>query len=426
MPFAHRPLICSLLFVLILVFGARAQDTALQRIRALPDDTTKVVSLAKHAYSLLGTENQKAIQVYGELQALSTKLNYPYWQGMALFNTGLAKAQEANDREAIRLFEKAMPYFKKAGRVDKIASCLMNIGSCSERIGEVSKKTTNLFEAIRLLQDSEHQSLLAHAYNALGIVFYNLDNFPKGYTYFEKALSVGRHIKDTVECVQALYGMSNCRAATKQFAEAIGFSSEALDLARRGTDEYLLLLAHTSLSEVYNKWGKGAEGIRHATAILKHATSMQHTHYQLIAYMNLAEGYGLIHDRSRQVAYLNKALEIGTANGIVIQLDDIYKGLSEAYAELNQPAAAFSYYKKYIVYRDSSTNEKNKKHVAELEIKYQAAQREKALAAKQLLVVQKDLQLQKSRQYTLYSIAATIVALLVGTGSAQAPRTPAG
>jgi signal transduction histidine kinase len=406
-------MIFFLLFALILVFGARAQDTTLQRIRALPDDSTKVVSLAKYAYTLIGTDNKKAIQVYEEVKSLSTKLSYPYWQGMALLNTGLAKAQDANDREAISFFEKAVPYFKKAGRIDKVAASLMNIGSCSERVGDVSRKINNLFEAIRLLEATEHKDLLAHAYNALGIVFYNQDNFPKGFTYFDKALGVARAIKDTAESVQSLYGMSNCRAAMKQFPEALAYSNEALALARQGKDEYLLMLAYTSLSELYNKWGKGREAIQHASAILQHAAALGHVHYQLISYMNMAEGYGLAGQPAQQVAWLNEALKIGTANGIVLQLDDIYKGLSEGYAKLQQPAAAFDYYKKYIVYRDSATNEKNKKHVAELEIRYRAAEREKALAAKQLQVVQKDLQLQRSRQYTLYSIAATIVALLM-------------
>ena len=413
MSFTHRFTLLLTLFIGVFPVVARAQDTAWARIQALPDDSAKVVRLATYAFSLIGSDNKKSIEVYEELKALSTKLNYPYWQGMATLNTGIAYAQDARDKEAITYFEAAMPYFHKAGRMDKVAAALMNIGSCSERIGEVAKKINNLFEAIRLLEGTKHQSLLAHAFNALGIVFYNQDNFPKGFTYFEAAVPVAKAAADTTEWVQALYGMSNCRAATSQFAEALAFSNAALALARLTKDHYLMLLAHTSLTELYNKWGKGKEAIEQASAVLQYATLAKHTHYQLIAYMNLAQGHGHLHQPSSQVAYLNQALKIAAANSTVVQLDDIYKGLSEAYTELKQPAAAFDYYKKYITYRDSSTNEKSKKHVSELEIKYQAAQREKALADKQLQVVQKDLQLQKSRQQTLYSISAAVVAMLL-------------
>jgi signal transduction histidine kinase len=53
------------------------------------------------------------------------------------------------------------------------------------------------------------------------------------------------------------------------------------------------------------------------------------------------------------------------------------------------------------------------KHIATLEVQYKSAQKEKTIAQKSLEVAQKEVQLQKSRQLTLYSTGSTLVALLV-------------
>jgi signal transduction histidine kinase len=136
-------------------------------------------------------------------------------------------------------------------------------------------------------------------------------------------------------------------------------------------------------------------------------------HHHLIGLINLAEGHNLAGNQRQRVHYLQRSLKIGQEKGVTLQLDDIYKGLSEAYSRLGNDTKALNFYKDYIVYRDSVTNDKNKKNVTELELKYQTARQEKIISEKQLQLTQRNLQLQKSKQYFLYSIGGAIVAFLI-------------
>ncbi|MDQ3291446.1 MAG: sensor histidine kinase, partial [Bacteroidota bacterium] len=90
-------------------------------------------------------------------------------------------------------------------------------------------------------------------------------------------------------------------------------------------------------------------------------------------------------------------------------------GLAQANYLLGNYKQAYSYQDQAQVAKDSLMSEKNTELVSELEIKYQTAQKEKALSQKQLQLAQKDLQLQKVWQYTLLSVAAALVAILLAT-----------
>ena len=397
------------IFISIVVLG---QDTAWQRIATAKDDTLKVVALANYANNLSDTDKAKSLDLYKQLIDLSKKLKYSYWTGMAWFKIGNINANSANDKQAIDHYRPAIPYFKEANKPYYIAACLLNLGSCSERIGDINGRMRAAMEAIQMLQNTEHQSLLSHSYNSLAVMFFNLDDFRKSIAYNHNALVIARKIKDTTEMVQSLSILSVCMSKLKKFDSAFSYATEAQGLAEGLGAPFQLASAHTSFSELYIEMKNATKAIRHSQDIIRYAVVNDDVHHQLLGLINLAEGYNLTGNQSKRVHYLQQALKIGQEKGVTIQLDDIYKGLSEAYSHLGSHAKALHFYKDFIVYRDSVTNDKNKKNVTELELKYQTAQKEKIISEKQLQLTKQNMQLQKSRQYTLYSIGGAIIALL--------------
>ncbi|HVF82512.1 MAG TPA: ATP-binding protein [Flavisolibacter sp.] len=390
----------------------KAQDTTLNRLLALKDDTAKVNKLTKYAVTFTETNTAKAGDIFRAVMQVSEKINYPFGVGQAWIDIGSINAQQAKDQAAVANFKAAIPYFKKANRIDKVAACYLNIGVCAERYGDMQQTMEAVTQAVQLLEGTKHTSLLIHGYNSMAILFFNMDNFLKAQPYFEKALTIARNTKDTVVMVQSLFGLSNCGASLQAYSKAEGYSAEALQLAKASGKKSLLAEAHTSFAELYIKWKKGDAVIEHSEQVLKYASAINHTHYRLIAFLNLAEGHALKNDHTKRIQYLNAALAIAKENGTVIQLDDIYKSLAEGYEKTGDHRQALANLKQYIVNKDSTVNQKTNKAVAELEIKYQTAQKEKALSDKQLQIVQTNLQLEKSRQYIFYSIGAMVIALL--------------
>jgi signal transduction histidine kinase len=408
-----RSNIAALLLTVFIHASLWAQDTTLQRLMKTKDDTVKVKQLTRHAMKVAESDIPKSMAMMREIVHLCEKIGYTKGSGQAWLDIGALSFQSGDGKTAIDNFKKAIPYFEKINRKDKVAACYLNMGAASGMTGDVQGKINAIMAAIRLLEGTSETSLLTHAFNAMGILFYNLDNFEKARTYFEKALRIAKEGKDTAERVQASFGISDCLAASKRFGEALKYAQDALVLATASGDKYLLFLANTGLASLYNKWGKGEPAVKFSTRALGYATALNEMPRVVTAYIDMADGYALLGAYAKQIAYLNKALHIAKQNGIVIQLDDIYKSLAEGHEKTGNTSLALASMKQYIIYKDSADNVKDNRVVAEMETKYQAAQKEKSLADRQLQLTQKDLQLQKSRQYIAYSVAATVVAILL-------------
>lgn len=414
----NRPFMMNKIATLFFAFvwishSITAQDAEEAQVFSGKDDSAKVIRLANYAYKFVDSDKQKAARLYDELMRLSKKLDYPYWSGMVWFNRGYMNAKAANDAEAIRNFDSATVYLKQTDRVDMEAYSHLNIGAIAERLGKIDEKVSRISKAIQILQNTKYQDILANAYSAMGVLFFNLDEYDKGLMYFQKGAKTARQAKDTSTLVETLYGMTNCLSSQGKFPEALTNANEAVRLATLRGNDYTLCVAHNSMAELYRKWGKAGLCIEHARQVLQYAIANKDVQYQLIGTMGLADGYRLAGNFRESIRYYNRALQLGKEKVVVIQLDDIYKGLSEAHEHLHDNGQALDYYKKYIVYRDSASNEKIKKNAAELEVKYQTAEKEKVLSQNKLQLAQKDLQLQKSRSYIYYALGAFVLVSLV-------------
>jgi signal transduction histidine kinase len=391
---------------------ANAQDLALQNILAAKDDTAKVNRLVAYAEPFIETDGEKAYRIYQEILKVSIKLNDTPRIGKAWYVLAGVETDRANDSAAIAGYQTALTYLEKTDKLEMVAKCYMNINAVAERMGNQDLSIPSLKKAISLLEGTKYKRLLYNCYVNMGVMFYNLNQYDKSLSYYQKAQKGGLETKDTLLLITSYAGLTGCLTGEKKYAEAYPNAQEALRLAKLTNDNYHLCLAHAYLADLYIRWGKGQEAIHYAKELAKAAEKASNVPYQLIALMCLADGYNLTGDQPTRINYLNKALQLAQAKGAVGQLYHIYESLSEAYTLKGDPSRAFDFYKKYIFYRDSTYNEENKRDVAEMEVKYQTAQKEKALSQQQLQLSQKEVQLQRSRQASVYSIAATLVALL--------------
>ncbi|MBO9681823.1 MAG: sensor histidine kinase [Flavisolibacter sp.] len=414
--FMRQQLICFCL-VLLATTALHAQDATLRNILAAKDDTAKVKRLMTYAEPFKDTDGDKLSKVYREVLKISTKLKDTPRIGEAWFVLAGVETDRANDSAAIAGYQTALRYLESPNRkrdhLEMIAKCYMNINAISERVGNLELSVQSLNKAISLLEGSPYKRLLYNCYLNMGNMLYNLNEYDKALSYFKKAQSSDSEKKDTLLHITAYSGMSACLTGQKKYSEAYPNAMQALKLAKLTNNSYHLCLAHAYLSDLFINWEKGSEAIHHAKELSKAATEAGSVPYQLIGLMCLADGYKLTGGQVMRISYLNKARQLAQEKGTVAQLYHIYEALSDAYALHGDPSRAFDFYKKYIYYRDSISNENTKRSVSEMEVKYRTAQKEKELSQQKLQISQKEVQLQRSRQTTTYSIAATLLALLV-------------
>jgi signal transduction histidine kinase len=255
----------------------------------------------------------------------------------------------------------------------------------------------HLTEAIRLLEGTVYKNRLNNAYIQMGTMLFSVENYEKAAFYYRKVMQTAREIRDTTSLVAALYGMSAYVANKNNFDASYQYIKEARDLASAQQNINNQFIANAGMIDLYRKFKKPAETIQYSRELVQAATQANNMQFILYGTIGLADGYALTNDHQHTIDYLNKALEIAESKGMIRQSTIIYKVLSETYSKQNKPAQALAYYQQYIHYKDSTSNQDVKRAAAEMEIKYQAAQ--------------KDLQLHKSRNYMYITFAGLVVAI---------------
>ncbi|HJV20027.1 MAG TPA: ATP-binding protein [Sediminibacterium sp.] len=387
----------SAFLLLSLYSGITAQDAAVSEILKAKDDTLKAGNLIRYIKQYLDADPEKAAYANAQLIRLSKTLNEPYYIGMGWFYKGYRHSQKMENAKAMEGFEQALQYLSKTNQLERIAVCHLNLSVEADKIGNATLKMNHLTEAIRLLEGTVYKNRLNNAYNQMGTMLFSVEDYEKAAFYYRKVMQSAREIKDTTSLVAALYGMSAYTTNRNNFDASYKYIKEAQDLARAQQNKNNQFIANAGLIDLYRKWKKPAETIQYARELLQAASQANNLQFALYATIGLADGYALTNDHQNTIAYLNKALEISESKGLIRQSTIIYKVLSETYSKQNNPAKALTFYQKYIHYKDSTSNQDIKRAAAEMEIKYQAAQ--------------KDLQLHKSRNYMYITIAGLVVAL---------------
>src|SRR5690606_6400665 len=231
--------------------------------------------------------------------------------------------------------------------------------------------------------------------------------------YFKKARDLAIIRKDTSNLITSNLGFTNCYAALKKFPEGLKHAQAALALAQKFGAHFEYSLAHNAFTQLYQEWKKPDELIYHGKQIIYHASQLNETQYLLIGNLAVADGYRLKKDPENAIHFYKNSEKIALKSGTVLQLDDIYKGLSSAYSQVNDYKSALHYYTKYASLNDSTLNEKTKREANEMHIKYETAQKEKELSMQKLDLVEQEITIQKNRQYFFISITTAIIFLML-------------
>jgi signal transduction histidine kinase len=418
----YRNLAIAIAFLGIpfLCFG---QDATLKQLLAGKDDTSKVNRLQAYGQGLLDIDNQKAIPVYEATINISKKLNYDYGLATAYRKIGYIKGQEGNYKEAISYYRNAIDYYDKGDHLKDILVCYNNIGANYAQFGKVDSTIHYYLLGIKRLEASSFENKDASAihdmkstyallHGNISGLYGNMGNIAKAVEYGTKAISIAREINDTVRLVLSMVSLSHAWHTNKEYEQSLATSREAAQLAKLQGEPVPAAKAYHLLSVSYTGLGKLDSAIYAAKISMRYAKNSDQQLY-ITSFLDLADAYHDKKEYKKEEALLEQGLKEFKAVDNVSFGRNIYGRLADLNYAQGKYKAAYDHFAKSMEYKDSILSQQNRDAVAELEIQYQTAQKEKSLSEKQLQLIQKDMQVKKSRQYMYFFLGGLIVAALV-------------
>jgi tetratricopeptide (TPR) repeat protein len=399
-----------------------SQEKTLQQLMALPDDTAKVSKLSKYYEGIKRKEPQKARELAKTVIDLSKKLQYQKGIALGYSNLGYLDVIAGENRRSIGYYSESVNYYKKTTDSLGWAAALGGMANAYSALGKNDSSMIYRTEAIGLLEKMKEQpSFSKRDMRMLSLQYYNLavdyanslKNDDKALSYYKKSEEMARQCNDTLMIVTALNGVTRRLANKEQFADALVQAKIALRFAKASEDDFLLTQAYNGYATVLDASGKWDEAVEPAQLAIRYAEATgDFSQFMTSAttYSNILKQKG---DYKTLKAFTEKVLNKADGKDHIEFLADIYGFSAEANYKLGHYKPAYDQLYQKLVFNDSILKVENNRIMADMEFRYQTAQKEKALSQNQLQLAKKDLQLQKNREYISYSLAALVVALLV-------------
>lgn len=330
---------CSLF---IIVFGSAnaqtisEQDTAVLRLKKMPDDTNKVMALFKKSLEESVNNLQRSEYYANETYKLASKLN----------------------------FTKGVIY-----------SCDL-IGNNHLQNGNYKKAYEWLNKSIRLKEKKPNPFELAIGYNQLAVLFRQMGNFKMAKEFSHKSIEQSKILGKNRFIGLSTGTLSNIFYENKEFDSALFYNEKALQIERKEEDSSSISLSLTNQGVIYMDIKQYDKSIEKSKEALKYADP-DDKRINIICYTNLASCYVAKNDLANAEISFKKVFAISEE---FIETDQLIL-LKSIYADFlykkGRYKEAFEYSRKFQQMKDSIGDTEMKNNIAELETKFQTEKKEK-------------------------------------------------
>ncbi|QNF33877.1 tetratricopeptide repeat protein [Adhaeribacter swui] len=403
-------LICCWLVVCLPVFAQPGKIDSLEKVLATTrPDTNRVIILNKlsgqYRSWTSNLDQSKALALEG-LQ-LAKKINFLQGIGTSYTCLGNYYYKLNQTQPALNNFRKALHYYNQAHDEKGIGVSYSNLAMIYEDTGNYTQALEFYLKSLKIAEarnDPEAQGLI---YSYLGVMLQNQKKYKQSLGYNFKAIKLLGAVNNLPSKAYALNCIGNTYREWHQYQQAVNYLQQAQEIfdtfkiARGQVGSYNNLgLVNYSLKQYDQAYAYHQK----ALAI---SEPNQFNNSTIVA----LHGMGAVLLQKKQanaaIPLYQKSLKIASEHHLVLDKLDAYKGLTEAYAQNQNYAAAFAMQTKASALKDSIFNDQNTHEIAQLQANYQV---EKKQAEIELL--KKDQQ--REDLIRNISLAGLLAALLFG------------
>lgn len=357
------------------------------------------------------------------------KLSYKYfrmlnkdddkYRSAYYINMNILYIQQPNYSKALLYADSAMVLLKNKKdslSMSNLAKLYTNKSNIFNNQGLFIEAIECNLKAIELTDKTGEKNRKEINYLNMGNSFGYLREYDKAIKYFYMAENTAKENKNNYMLIKALNNLASMYDKKKEYRRSVEINLKLVDFLDSLHIENKKVLAFVTLSQSYNMLGKTKKVEEFLEKSLKTAEKYNDESLKLLAYTNY-EILMIKHGKIKQgIIYADKALKIAKAQNNLNSLIDIYQSKYRAYEKTGQLDSSIYYLKKYQDLKESIENEKVKKDIYNLEIKYRTAEKEKEnqkLQFENTLQKNKIKQTRKTRDIFLFSLILAFILLSI-------------
>ncbi len=309
-------------------------------------------------------------------------------------------------KKAFKYSQDALAIYESRGDKLRIVDAMNSLGLLYINIDYLDTAQEYLLRALKISEESGNRDLLYSSYLYLGIFYYNLEDFPRAMEYYRKAMAIARESDWSRGLVLCFYYTGICLQKMKKYNEALDYLKETLSMAERSGNKYYITASMGKIGDIYGTQGRFDLALKY----LSRSQELKEKHgfkNELAAtYYYKGNVYLKMRDYPHAGLYYDRALKTAEELNDSKMRERVYKKYAGLYAETGDFRKALDYYKLYSRTREEILNENKLKQITEMEIRFDAENRQKEIE-----ILRKDNKIKRLTRNT----AIVILLLLLTT-----------
>lgn len=336
------------------------RTNSIKKVKTLNDASEELWLIGE--YSKSTTYAQKALEI-------ARKIKDKKGEAMALNNLGIVCDYQGKYASALDYYFKALPIHKAIKDNSGLSYTFNNIGLIYSNQNNFEKALENYNSALVLRKKENNLPGLASTYNNIGIIHMHQKKYDLALEDYFASLKIDSLLKDPSGISTSLSNIAIVYMDAKEYDKALDYFNKGLKLRIELNDQRGIANSYNNLSTVYEKTGDYEKGIEFA----------------------------------------KKGLAIGSEIGALDLIKYSYQMLYDCSEKAGSIKEAFNYYREFVKYGDSITNEMNTKKQTEAEMQFKFDQQK---AIDKLKQEKKDYIDQQEKQRQVYWVIALSILLL--------------
>ncbi len=398
-----------LLFLQFLFLNTRSGD--------LSADTSLVYGLVETAKSFQARGNTDSAAYYFKRAGeLSEALGFDNGRLVYAGNYAVFLYGQIRYREALDVANQALEVATRLDNKPRAAAAYSMIALQHQAMGKLRLAAENLMKALEISSEIDNPGVSDLSdrrkyYNNLASLLMDLKDVGKGLQYAREAYEIAEKLKDSVAMGRSLVNVMVAEVLSGNLSDAEQHGLRFLAIGTAHKDMQMQFQAYNNLGDIYRRQERfelALDTYRKATALLPQSAPGN----EVYVLTGISSVYKDMKQYYRADAYYNRAASLAEQELAKPQLKELLLSGAEIKEATGHYRDALRLRKRYEALSDSLLNLETQHTIQELEVRYQAARKEKALAERDLKISQQHSELERKNKWILLSVSLAATLLL--------------
>ena len=408
-------LLFNLVFSYMLVAQVAEEIDSLNALLRESEKNEKTELLIQLAEAYQRYDQDSSLKLFDEAIKQARHYNQTKKLADACYGKAIVLNRRGDYEQAADLLQKSLQLSTQMANSDLIISCHYRLGTVYYNHGNREKSIEHYFKGLEIIEGIHEDSLTKkqqqlHVYisNDIGTYYYRIRQ--DGYTlkYWKKASELAGKYNLHQYIPQIVNNIGMYYQETDNYDSAKYYYTLALETGRKNNNSRIISLSLKSLGAMYLEQGAYNKALDNFLKALKLFKEMNNQEFIINTNYNIANSYIKLDAYDSAYPYIVEGLDIAMAMN---RKDKIGQGnfiMSLYYAGKQEYKKAYEIHTYLSELKDTIFNEDIAAATAEMQTKYETAQKEKEIAEQTLLIEQQQSDIRRQ-----WMVIGGIIALIL-------------